>query len=156
MAYATLDDLKQRLASNTDPPGLYEQLTDRVSFTTANDAVGQEILDAAHGEVNGWLAKRYAVPIDVSTDTTLAQRLKGVTLDLCEKVAWETSTARTTTPKRVGENYSEAIAWLRDVAAGKASLPAVAAFPGPAADGASATALGRDQVFTEDDTAGIF
>ena len=158
MAYATLTDLKLRLGSNTTPPGLYEQLTDRVDLTTANDAVGQEILDAAHGEINGYLARRYVVPVDVTADATLAQQLKGVALAIATKVAWENSPGRFTLPRKFTEamsGYNQAILWLKDVAAGKVILPAVAAPAAATAEGASATAVGHAQVFTEEAMEGL-
>lgn len=150
MAYATLDDLKLRLGSNTSPPGLYEQLTDRVNSTTANDAVGQDVLDAAHGEVNGWIAKRYAVPVDVSSDTTLAQRLKGVTLDIAEHNAWSSNPIRKTIPDRVTDNYAAATKWLTAVGAGKADLPGVTEIPATTVNGPKAIAIGHEQRFTEE------
>ncbi|MFH1417267.1 MAG: phage protein Gp36 family protein [Planctomycetota bacterium] len=155
MSYATLDDLKQRLGSNADPPGAYEQLTDRVTLTTGDDAVGQEVLEAAHGEVNGWLAKRYTVPIAVSADATLAQRLRGVTLDLAEHGAWETSPTRITTPKRVADNYAAAIRWLTEVAAGGASLPGVTEVPAATVNGPTAMTVGHEARFTEDNLKGL-
>lgn len=150
MSYAALADLKQRLGTQASPPGLYEQLTDRINAAVADDAVGAEILAAAHGEIDGWLAKRYAVPIDVTTDVTLAGRLKGITLDVAEYSAWKTSSARTAIPARVRDNYAAAVKWLTAVAEGDAALPGATEVPGATATGAGGTAVGHARVFTED------
>lgn len=150
MSYATLDDLKQWLGSRVNPPGLYDQLTDRVDATTADDAVGQEILDAAHGEVNGWIARRYAVPVDASTDATSAQQLKGVTLNIAEYKAWASNPVRKTIPERVADNYATAVKWLTAVTSGKAALPGAAEIPAATINGPKATAIGHEQRFTED------
>ena len=150
MSYATLDDLKQRLGSDPDLKVGYEQLTDRTGGTTADDAVGQEVLDAAHGDVNGWIAKRYAVPVDVSSDATLAQKLEGITLDIAMYRAFALAAPRITVPERVADIYADAIKWLVEVAKGKATLPGATEIPAATIHGPSAAVVGHEARFTED------
>lgn len=145
MAYATLAELKARLGSNASPPGLYEQLTDRVSGTTANDAVGQALLDEAAALVDAYLARRYAVPIDASGDALLAAWLRGAALDLAVYSAWAQSPLRPETLRRVVDERAARIAMLEAIAAGRADLPAANGAPASASGGSmSATVDGGD------------
>jgi phage gp36-like protein len=155
MSYATLTEGKQRLGTQTTPPGLYEQLTDRLAATTANDLVGAEILAAAEAEVNGAIARRYKVPVDVSADAPLAAQLKAITLTLFEGIAWQTHPMRRKTPDTVRDAMNAARAWLKAVADGSMTLPGATAIAAATADGASATAVGHTRVFTEDAMAGL-
>jgi len=149
MSYATITDLKALLGAD------YAALTDRQTFVTADDAVGQEIVDAAEGLFNGYVAKRYTVPVDVSSDTTLAQSVKYHVLRLAQKVAWENCPPRRTVPPRVEEAYKATVAWLQDVAAGRVSLPGASEIASATADGAAATATGHARVCTEDAMEGV-
>jgi hypothetical protein len=65
-SYATLAQLKAHVGQSVDPPGLYDQLTDLVNATTANDTVGAARLDAAESFINGKLGSRYTTPINVA------------------------------------------------------------------------------------------
>jgi phage gp36-like protein len=145
MAYATLDDLKTLLGADYGP------LTDRQAFTTANDTVGQEIVDAAAGLFDGYVAKRYAVPVAVAGDTTLAAAVKFHVLRLAQKIAWENCPPRRTVPPRVEEAYKATIEWLKTVASGGVSLPGASEIAAATADGAGATAIGHTRITTEDD-----
>lgn len=143
MAYTNIDDLKALLGADYGP------LTDRQNFTTADDVVGQEIVDAASGLFNGYVAKRYAVPVSVDGDATLAQAVKYHVLRLAAKVAWENCPPRRTIPPRVEEAYKATVAWLEDVAAGRVSLPGASEIAAATADGTSATAVGNTRIATE-------
>lgn len=147
MAYATLAEFKRRLGSSSSPLGLYEQLTDRIAATTANDTVGQDLLDEAQALINMWLAKRYATPVSTA-DAATAATLRKVTLDLAEYGAWASAAPRRTLPERVKQAFDAAMEWLRDVAAGKAELPGAAA--AEAAESSSAEAAGYARVWTEE------
>lgn len=155
MAYATLADLKARLGSATSPPGPYQRLTDRTAMTTADDAVGQALLDEAAGVVSAYLAGRYAVPVDASSDMGLAAFLRGTTLDLAEYRAWQSSPIRKEMPGSVQAAYDNAIALLRRIADGDLPLPSAAALPGSTATGTTAEAVGTPRVFTNEAMEGL-
>lgn len=150
MAYAVLADLKSRLGSNASPPGLYEQVTDRTGASAGDDTVGQEILDGAHGQLNAYLAKRYKVPVDVSSDATLAAFLKDAVLILAEYRAWQSHPKRRSIPDRVSEALRNLTSLLNRIADGKAALPGEAAVAETTSTGITGEAFGHERVFTED------
>src|SRR5687768_13900797 len=79
MAYVSNADIEERLGTAT-----YVQLTDDTGTGSADlDKISEAQL-AAEGEVNSFLGRRYAVPINLSTHTELAGLLKSITLDLIE------------------------------------------------------------------------
>ena len=57
------------------------QLTTESGSTVDQDVL-TEVRQSAEGEANGYLAKRYAVPVNLSTHADLAATLKGFTLDI--------------------------------------------------------------------------
>ena len=149
-SYATLQDLKVLLGSNVDPPGTYERLTDRVALTTADDAVGQAILDQVEGKMNSYIGARYTIPVDVSGGGDLAAVLCGYALDLAAHIAWigsPLSADETNDTKRL---YGDAMKWLKDVAAGHAVLPGSPPTASPGSGGAAAKRGGDDRKFTTD------
>lgn len=150
MSYATLDDLKQRLGTS-----IYGKLTDRDAGTTADDDVGQEILDGAHGTVNSYLAKRFKVPVDVSSDTARAQFLRRHTLNVAEFDAWQGNPFRKDISERVKFSYQDSIKRLGDIAAGKSELPGATPIASATSTGPTATAIGNARIFTEDGLTGI-
>ena len=156
MAYATLQNLKDRLGSSTSPVGMYQRLTDRVSMATANDAVGQELVDQAQGVVNGYLAGRYLTPVDVSADTTLAVTLRDLTLAIAAFKAYASHPllAAQVAPA-VRAAYDEAISLLKRIADGAAALPGAAEIPSPVSSGSPATAVGSPRVTTDVNMAGM-
>jgi phage gp36-like protein len=129
MAYAVLADLKQRLGSQTTPPGLYEQLTDRLSATTADDAVGQALLDDAQATVDQKLAGRYAVPIDTTGDATLAAWLKNASLVIATWNGWSRHPIRSRLKENVEADYKAVMKTLEAIAAGIEELPAASVLP---------------------------
>lgn len=148
MAYATLDDVKQRLGTS-----IYTQLTDRVNGAVADDDVGQELLDGSHGVLNARIKsspRRYRVPVDVSSDTTLAAFLKDAVLDVVEYQAWQGWPGRKRVPERVENGYRETIAYFDRIAKGDAELPGEVDVQ---ADTSSITgnAFGYEQRFNESD-----
>ena len=79
MAYVTNADIQGRLGNDT-----YIQLTDDDQDGSADVGVVDEARLAAEGEVNSYLARRYGVPIDLTTHADLADLLASITLDLVE------------------------------------------------------------------------
>lgn len=154
--YASLTDLQTYLGSQTSStdPGVYQQATDRVAATTANSTVGQEALDYAEALINGYLAKKYPIPIDV-TETSLAALMRGLTLQLAAFRLIASLPFISEIPDRLKELRDEAIEYLRDVVSGETTLPAVAPLEAPETDGDIVTVGGNDRVFDEDSLGAI-
>lgn len=121
MAYATLTQLKDRLGLAT-----YARLTDRAAGVTANDSVGQEVLDQAHAIADSYLSVRYATPVDLAQRPEVGVVLAARVLDVAEGMAWRGSPFVGDMPARVRYVASEGERWLRDVADGRVHLPAAA------------------------------
>lgn len=118
MAYCTTADLiaefgEQSLIDLTDradpPAGVVDAVT-----------LGRAIA-AADAEIDGYLATRYLVPI-----APVPVRLVGVA---CDIVRYRLHADRVTDDSPVLRRYRDAVAWLKDLAAGRAVLPGAA---GPA------------------------
>lgn len=140
MAYADIDDLKDRLGLT-----LYARLTDRQAGQAADNGVAGDIVAEAEALVDSYVAQRYAAPIDLTAHPELALTMKARTLDIAEWIAWRTSPFVNDIPARVQMLSETALAWLRDVAAARVTLPAAAAPAGPTAqhDGPRFTAQPR-------------
>lgn len=121
MAYVTTTQLSDRLGVT-----LYARLTDRVNGASANATVAQEIAAQAEALANGFLARRYATPIDLSAHPELADVLRTRVLDIAEFLAWRSSPFVTDIPERVRLVHDEATGWLEAVARGGLDLPAAA------------------------------
>lgn len=157
MAYATLQNLKDRLGSSTSPVGMYQRLTDRVSLATANDTVGQELVDQAEGVINGYLAGRYLTPVNVAVDAALATTLRDLTLAIAGFKAYTTHPVLAAqVAAAVRAAYDEAISLLKRIADGKAALPGAVEIPSPVSSGSPATAAGSPRVTTDDNMAGMW
>jgi len=116
MAYIVNADITDRLGT-----ARAAQLTTETG-AVPSDAALDEIRQSAEGEVNGYLGRRYKVPIDVVTHADLAAPLKGITLDVAIYRAY--MFRRTPVPEDVRRGREEAIEWLKGVAAGTIELPA--------------------------------
>ena len=121
MAYVTTTQLSARLGST-----VYARLTDRVNGTTANDTVGQQLVDEAQAEFESYVATRYATPLDLTAHAELRRAVETHVLDIAEYFAWRGSPFVSDVPTRIHDLYAESLAWLRDVAAAKVDLPAAA------------------------------
>lgn len=150
--YATRQDLIDRFEDDDAVSHLTDSYNEGIDTDVLDDLVTE-----VEGEVDSYLSERYEVPVDVSSDTSLASRLRGVTLDIAQFHLL----AR-------GDNYSEAkeklhdkaIQWLKDVAAGKANLPAEEAPAGGASKiswgaGPSTDIDEDDRVFTRGNQSGL-
>jgi phage gp36-like protein len=121
MAYVTTAQLQARLGS-----ALYARLTDRVNGTTADGTVAQQIVEEASAHADGFLAVRYATPVDLMEHPELVMSLSARVLDLAEYLAWRASPFVGDVPERVRLVHIEAQRWLESVAAGRVHLPAAA------------------------------
>ena len=79
MAYVTSEQIETRLGSVP-----FVQLTDDAGSGSPDLAVVDAARQAAEGEADSYLARRYAVPIDVNAHGELSALLTGVVLDLVE------------------------------------------------------------------------
>lgn len=150
MAYVSVADLSARLGAP-----LYARLTDRAGGASADDTVGQRIVDEAEAEVDALLAPRYRTPLDLAAHPELAPLLRARALDLAEYIAWKSSPFVSDPPQRVKEVYAAARGWLAAVAAGAAALPAQVAPAGPARGEGAPRASSQPRVFTSAELDGL-
>lgn len=109
MAYATRAQIESRY-------GLDElrQVTDRDGTGVEDDDRILAALDDASAEADSYIGARYDIPV------TTSPRLVQVT---CAIARYRLHEDRAT--EQIRQDYEDAVKWLRDVAAGKATLPAV-------------------------------
>lgn len=150
MAYITKELLSERLGVT-----LYARLTDRVQGTTANDTVGQQLVEAAEAEVNSYLARRYATPVDLDTRPELSAVLRARVLDVAEYLAWKGSPFVSDPPQRVQALYAGALRWLEQVTAGQVALPAAAPPAGSTAQPAAPQYAASPRRFTAAELEGL-
>lgn len=122
MTYATQTDLETAFGSSE-----IEQLTDRaIPPAGAIDAtVVARAIDAADGEIDSYLATRYSLPL-----ATVPNVLRDCAADIARYRLHDRGA-----PEIVEANYKARIAWLRDVAAGRASLGGISETLTPASAG---------------------
>ncbi len=119
MAYATQDDLVPLRMSQKD---LNELTIDDPDVDPTSDA-GKKIvasitgkaLDEASGRIESYCRARYVTPLQASED------VKSLTLDIAIYILF-TRRRETPTNETAQERYSQAIAFLKDIATSKASL----------------------------------
>ncbi len=118
MSYVSNTEIQQRVGA-----AAYVQLTDDDGDGVADVAVVDEARLGAEGEVNSYLARRFAVPIDLTVHAELADLLKSITLDLIEQRLRQ---RRPPLPEGTTSRYRDAIQWLTGVASGSIELPSAA------------------------------
>src|SRR5262249_39230759 len=99
------------------------------------------------GEADGYLAARYATPVDLSAHPELAAVLKSFVLDLAE---YRLHNRRPPVPDDVVRRHREAIEWLQRIVRGQVSLPAMTAVAANTSRGAVAEAFGPPRVVTRE------
>ncbi len=143
MAYISNNDIQTRLGS-----AVYVQLTDDAGTGSANEAVVDEARAGAEGEVDGYLARRYSVPIDLGTHPELAGLLKSITLDLAE---YRLRLRRPPVSDEAVQRRKQAEAWLQKVASQDVDLPAKTE-PAPSDRSAlQGRAVGNDRVLDREE-----
>ncbi len=142
MGYITNADVEERLGTST-----YVQLTDDPGTGTADEDKGNEARLGAEGEVNSYLARRVAVPVDLATWPELAGLLKSVVLDLVE---YRLRGRRPPVPSGVSQRRDEAVQWLERVAAGEVMLPARVEITTNPAAGAMVASTGSARSMTRE------
>lgn len=142
MPYITPDLLELRLGA-----AALVQLADDDGDGVADAAVIEETIAAAEGEVDSYLAARYAVPVDLSAYPAAVGVLRGFVLDLAE---YRLRARRPPISESAVRRRDEAVAWLRHVAGAAVDLPAVGAPPGQVRGRAAAT-TGHRRVLSHDE-----
>ena len=115
MSYVTNSEIQARLGSQA-----YIQLTDDTGSGSADTAKIDEARLGAEGEVNSYLATRYAVPVDLSGEAEVQAVLKSFVLDL---VSYRLHSRRPPVPADIVRRREEAVTWLSRVASGIVQLP---------------------------------
>ncbi|MDR2711086.1 MAG: DUF1320 domain-containing protein [Burkholderiales bacterium] len=108
MTYCTRDDLIQAFGEHE-----LIKLTDHARTGAIDDAVLDRAIADAEGEIDGYISKRYG------------QTLAGVNLPNLTRIACDITRYRLyddATIDTVRQRYEDAIVFLKDVAAGRASL----------------------------------
>jgi phage gp36-like protein len=147
MAYVTNEQIETRLGSAP-----FVQLTDDAGSGSADLAVVDAARQAAEGEADSYLARRYAVPIDVNVQGELSALLTGVVLDLVE---YRLHARRPPIPPDVGTRRTAAVRWLEQVAAGAVDLPSAAALSPNPARGIVAAVRGDTRVLSRSELADV-
>lgn len=147
MSYVTNADIEARLGSIA-----YVQLTDDAGTGSADEAKVDEARLAAEGEVNSYLARRHAVPVNLTMHPELSGVLRGIVLDLVE---YRLHGRRPPVPADVIRGRDDAVRWLQQVAEGRAVLPSIREVREDAAVGLTGRACGRDRFMTSDELADL-
>jgi len=143
MAYITNTDIDLRLGHAS-----YVQLADDDGDGAADAAVVDEARLAAEGEVNGYLALRYAAPIDLDAHPELADLLKSMALDLAE---YRLRLRRPPVSEDATRRRDQTTDWLRRIAEGTVALPSLSAVATTATRGTVAQSVGAERVLSRDE-----
>ncbi len=143
MSYATNADVEERLGS-----AAYVQLTDDTGSGSADEDKVTEARLAAEGEVNSYLGRRYAVPVNVTGDEELAGVLKSVALDLVE---YRLHARRPPVPEETRRKRDSAVRWLLRAASGEVVLPAGSELPTNPAGGITGEVTGSARVMSREE-----
>jgi phage gp36-like protein len=138
MAYASAEDLAARLGSSKF----------QAIYRDSPNAPAEDIADAA-AEIDGYLAKRYLVPVTAPDALAL---LRTWTLDLAIERAF-LRPGGSEIPEKYKKRAADVRQNLRDVAKGTMVLPADAAESGRSAGG-SVLVVGNEPEFTREKMAG--
>lgn len=111
MAYAAQSDLCPLRLTNAE----LIQLTDDANSGEVNTAIVSAALEEASGKVDSYCRARYVTPLQVGDD------VKGLTLDIAVYLLFSRRRNAKMT-ETIRERFDDAIAFLKDVAAAKASL----------------------------------
>lgn len=134
--YCTLADIKK-----TIPEAALVQLTDDDSLGVVDEAKVDEAISSAGGEIDGYLAGRYQVPIDPVPALVAKCAVDIATYNLYSRVV-------ESVPETRKDRYKNAVRILENIAAGKLTLGET---PAPAATPASSVrASAPARIFSDD------
>lgn len=146
--YATTAQLKARFEDDEE----VSHLTDSADTGSPDETVLAEVLDDAEAEMNGYIGVRYSIPVTVSGNAILANRMKSLALDLAVVKLVGGRGGIISEAKR--DLRTDAIAWLKGLAAGTIVLPSAVTEPStqsrePLAEwGIAGTGSASQRVFT--------
>jgi phage gp36-like protein len=136
MAYALQADLEERFGTAE-----IVRLTDRADPPTGviDPVVVARALADAEAEVNGYIASRYTLPLEI-----VPEILKRMTCDVARYLLYDD-----VAPDQIRDRYKDAVSLLKGIADGKVSLGLVTA---PAVQGETNTLAARtkDKTFSKD------
>lgn len=135
MTYAVKQDLIERFGQDE-----LAHLTDRENATMINNTTVTRALADADSLINGYLQSRYTLPL-----TSVPQVLVACA---CDVARYYLHGDRVT--DIVKERYDTRISWLKDVAAGRASLGLDAAGAETTTETGSVSYRANERVFTKD------
>lgn len=142
MSYVTNADIEAWLGTQT-----VVELTDDAGTGVIDTAKLDEAKLGAEGEANSYLATRYQVPVDVSSEPDVQAVLKSFILDLA---SYRLHSRRPPVPTDIVRRREEAVVWLGRVASGMVQLPATLAVPENSALGILGQAAGPQRQMTRD------
>jgi len=147
MGYVTNADIEERLGG-----AQYVQLTDDEGTGQADTDKVDEARLGAEGEVNSYIGRRYAVPVDLSRYPELADVLRSIVLDLVE---YRLHARRPPVPPDIIRKRQSALQWLERVARGEIVLPATSVVTGNTATGTVGESSTSRRIFTRDSLADL-
>lgn len=139
MSYSLNSDIQTRLGSK------YVSLTDDTSPGVADETRVTQARQFAEAEVDSYLARRFAVPIDPGGNSDLATALKAVSVDLAIHRLYE---RKPPVPIEIVQRRAAAIAWLQGVASGSIVLPADVELAPNQTQGLAGSATGKKKILT--------
>ncbi len=113
--YASTAELETRFENAAE----LEFLTDKAEGSGVDTAVLDDVIESAENEIDSALSKRFATPVDVSLDTSLAALLKRKTLDLAEYYLHRRGEAASEVKALQAERVLD---WLDKLVAGERNL----------------------------------
>ncbi|MBN2560661.1 MAG: DUF1320 domain-containing protein [Phycisphaerae bacterium] len=142
MTYITNADIEAWLGTET-----YIELTDDAGSGSADPVKVDEARLGAEGEANSYLATRYRVPVDASSDAEVAAVLRIFVLDVA---AYRLHSRRPPVPEDVVRRREEAVTWLSRVASGIVQMPSATPLAENPTLGMLGRAEGSDRVMTRE------
>jgi phage gp36-like protein len=142
MSYVTNSEVQSRLGTQA-----YIQLTDDTGSGSADTAKVDEARLGAEGEVNSYLATRYAVPVNLSGEAEVQAVLKSFVLDL---VSYRLHSRRPPVPADIVRRREESVTWLGRVASGLVQLPSALTLAENAATGILPQSMGPARTMTRE------
>ncbi len=133
MAYAVIADLVPLRLTQAE----LVQLTDDANTGQVNEATVNAALEEASGRVDSYCRSRYVTPLQVGDD------VKGMTLDIAVYLLFSRR-RNAKLSETVRTRYEDAITFLKDIAAGRASLDQPATQVVPQASNAGPVISDRD------------
>jgi phage gp36-like protein len=146
MGYLTSEDLERRVGASA-----LVQFADDDGDAVADAAVVGEILAGAEGEVDGFLARRYQVPIDLGAYPEVSGLLKSLALDIAE---YRLRLRRPPVAEDIRRRYGHTVEWLGRLASGVVQLPIHSTIGANLAHGIIGTVRGEDRLMTRGELAG--